>query len=530
MHRFLTLAAVAVATVVLFVGAWLLSPPASAAEPALQRDRPMNVLFIAVDDLKPLIGAFGDEKAVTPNMDRLAAKGAAFTNAHCQQAVCAPSRVSLLTGLRPDTTKVWDLKTEFRAALPDVVTLPQRFKMSGYQSVGMGKIYDPRSAGGRRSMDAVSWSEPFLKVDAPADDTFGYRDPAVVAHVAEAKQSPDWPRGYGKQLDFAFPDGKPATDKADVPDEAYEDGAMTEVAKQRLAGFAKSGESFFLAVGFKKPHLPFNAPAKYWDLYDRDSFELATVTAAPEGAPDYAPQPGWELRSNYDVVDEGPIPEAKQRELIHGYYAATSYIDAQVGELLDTLEAEGLAENTLIVLWGDHGWHLGDHDIWCKHTNYEQATRSPLIVVDPRLTGGLRNASPVELVDVFPTLLDLAGIEHDGPLHGASLAPILRGDAQRVKEVAVSQYPRGGGGNARMGYAYRTDRYRLVRWREQNAKRDGETNGPINAVELYDYEVDPLETRNLADDPDYADVRAELEALADEHRTTMGKGPVAADD
>ena len=384
----------------------LLAPASAAAQP----DRP-NVLFIAVDDLKPAIGAFGDAAAVTPNIDALSARGTVFLNAHCQQAVCGPSRVSLLTGLRPDTTKVWDLKTEMRDELPGVVTLPQAFKNAGYASVGMGKIYDPRSAGGRRSMDRASWSEPFVQVDAPADDTYGYRDPEVVGRVEAMKAAGDLPRGYNKQLKIVFPDGKPATDAADVPDEAYFDGALTEVAKERLSGFAGSGEPFFLAVGFKKPHLPFNAPQRYWDLYEREAFELAGVTSAPAGAPEWAPQPGWELRSNYDVPADGPISEDKQRELIHGYYAATSYIDAQVGELVEALDAEGLAENTIVVLWGDHGWHLGDHDIWCKHTNYEQSTRSPLLFVAPGIDGQpAENASPVEFVDVYPTLLDLAGI------------------------------------------------------------------------------------------------------------------------
>ena len=489
------------------------SSPASAAEP----DRP-NVLFIAVDDLKPLIGAFGDGHAVTPNMDRLAARGTAFLNAHCQQAVCAPSRVSLLLGLRPDTTRVWDLKTQFRPILPDVVTLPQAFKNAGYDAVGMGKIYDPRSAGGRKSMDRVSWSEPFVHVEAPAAATFSYRDPETVAHVEQMKAAGGLPKGYDKQLKAIFPDGKPAVDRADVPDNAYADGAMTDAAIERLIGYApggdRAGKPFFLAVGFKKPHLPFNAPEKYWSMYDRATLPVAEVTDAPVGAPEWAPQPGWELRSNYDAPKKGPIAMDQQRELIHGYYAATSYIDAQVGRLLDTLDVNGLSDNTVIVLWGDHGWHLGDHDIWCKHTNYEQATRSPLIVAAPGVgTPGGMSRAPVELVDVYPTLLDLAGLASAGELHGVSLRPILEDDQATVKDVAVSQYPRGGGKKQKMGYAFRSERYRLVQWWNFDMET-GEAEGELLATELYDYEVDPLETRNLADDPAYADARAEMEALA----------------
>jgi arylsulfatase A-like enzyme len=486
-----------------------------------------NVLFIAVDDLKPNIGAFGDELARTPHLDRLADRGTAFVNAHCQQAVCAPSRVSLLLGLRPDTTRIWDLKTHFRPILPDVVTLPERFKQAGYASVGMGKIYDPRSAGGRISMDRESWSEDFIRVGSPADETFSYLDPEVVQHITDLRAAGELRGGYHQQLKTAFPEGRPATERADVADEAYHDGAMTEVAKQRLGGFARSGEPFFLAVGYKKPHLPFNAPAKYWDLYDPHHFQLAAFTQAPQGAPQWATQPGWELRNHYEAPKEGPISEAMQRDLIHGYYACTSYIDAQVGELLAKLDETGLAENTLVVLWGDHGFHLGDHDMWCKHSNFEQATRSPLIIFDPRIEHATnRNASPVEFVDIYPTLLDLAGLEPapGSELHGTSLKPILTGAADRVKDVAVSQYPRGVGDNAKMGYAFRCDRYRLVRWRDQDTRGAGELTGPVVALELYDYQQDPLETRNLADDPGYADVLADLQAKADAFRERQNYG------
>ncbi|MEO1237898.1 MAG: sulfatase-like hydrolase/transferase, partial [Planctomycetota bacterium] len=245
---------------VLMVGVGASGAPGAFGEPA---DRP-NVLFIAVDDLKPAIGVFGDPVAQTPHMDRLAARGTAFVNAHCQQAVCAPSRISLLTGLRPDTTRVWDLRTRFRDHLPDVVTLPQRFKQAGYASVGMGKIFDFRSVDDPKAMDAVSWTEPFEGVAAPANETFSYRKPETVRHIeATLAELDDLPRGWNQQLELIFPEGKPAFERADVPDSEYQDGAMADLAVERLARFAESGESFFLAVGFKKPHLPFNAPQRY---------------------------------------------------------------------------------------------------------------------------------------------------------------------------------------------------------------------------------------------------------------------------
>ena len=514
--RFRTVLRARLAEAVLIAAATL--SPAALAENA----PPPNVLFIAVDDLKPTLGAFGDAYAVTPNLDRLAARGTVFLNAHCQQAVCAPSRVSLLTGLRPDTTRVWDLKTQFRAALPDAVTLPQRFKQAGYRSIGMGKIYDPRSAGGRKSMDAASWSAPFLNIDqTPANATYGYLNPDTVAHIeAQRAALADLPSGYDKQLKAVFPDGKPATDQADVPDNAYHDGAMTDVAVERLSELRSSNEPFFLAVGYKKPHLPFNAPKRYWQLYDRSTVPMAQFTQAPEGAPHYTTQPGWELRTNYDAPKNGPIDEAKQRELIHGYYAATSYIDAQIGRLLEALDANGQADNTIVVVWGDHGWHLGDHDIWCKHTNYEQATRSPLIIAAPGVgQAGGRNSSPVELVDVYPTLLDLASLKPAGELHGVSLRPLMQDPSAAVKDLAVSQYPRGGGKQITLGYAFRSERYRLVQWVETDRRGDA-ADAPRVASELYDYTSDPLETRNLIDDPAYAQVRADMEAKADRFRAT----------
>ncbi|MEO0587868.1 MAG: sulfatase-like hydrolase/transferase, partial [Planctomycetota bacterium] len=246
----------------------------------------------------------------------------------------------------------------------------------------------------------------------------------------------------------------------------------------------------------------------------------AEVIRAPDGAPSFPTHPGWELRSADNVPQEGPLPAELQRELVHGYYACVSYIDAQVGRLLDALDEHGLADHTIVVLWGDHGFHLGDHAIWCKHTNYEQATRSPLIIAAPGIgAGGESAGAPVEFVDVYPTMLDLAGIPPHESLHGTSLVPMLEDPGASVKVAAVSQYPRGGGANLRMGYAYRTDRYRLVLWRQMDFK-NGATTGPIVATELYDYEADPLETRNVADDPAYADVRHELESLAAEVATT----------
>lgn len=497
----------------LFCVAWLL--PACIV--AGQDERP-NVLFIAVDDLKPMLGCYGEQQIITPHIDALAARGTAFTNAHCQQAVCGPSRTSLLTGLRPDTTRVWDLKTRMRDMLPDVVTLPQYFHQHGYESVGIGKIFDSRSVDGRMHMDTASWSRPYLHANCTASESMGYLDPEWAEHI-KATAEEKGVRGHDALLKLV---GKRPTDMADVPDDAYIDGAVAKVAADQIIQLSKADKPFFLAVGFKKPHLPFNAPKRYWDLYDRVQIKLAEVRDAPEGSPDYHFQPGWELR-NYMVPKEGPLPDDLQRELIHGYYACVSYIDAQVGLLTEALKAAGVADNTVIVLWGDHGWHLGDHGMWCKHTNYEQATRVPLIFYSPtRGLAGNRSGSPVEFVDIFPTLCELTGLPTPENLHGMSLVPVMDDGNVSVKPVAISQYPRGGGQHHLMGYALRDTRYRYIEWRRSGDRR-GIGTGEVVDRELYDYQTDPLETRNLIDDAAYAETVQGFETLAQDLR--IGEAP-----
>ena len=481
--------------------------------PPLRSDAP-NVLMIAVDDLKPTIGAYGDPHAITPNMDRIAARGTVFQNAHCQQAICAPSRASLLLGLRPDTTQVWDLKTKFRDKLPHVVTLPQAFKQAGYHSVGFGKIFDSRSVDAPKTADAVSWTEPFSTPFGIDKKTFGFLNPQTVARLEANFEKiggrDNLPRGWIPRTQAAFGGrGRPPTDRADVSDNAYRDGVVADAAIARLKQLAKDDDQpFFLAVGFYKPHLPFNAPEKYWQLYDPDELPLATLTTPPQGAPAFASHHGGELRSGYDVPASGAFDTALQRELVHGYYACVSYVDAQIGRLLDALEATGEADNTIIILWGDHGWHLGDHGIWCKHTNYEQATRSPLLIAAPGMPSGGQSHAPVEFVDIYPTLLDLAGIEASQPLDGVSLRPILLNPDANVKAVAVSQYPRAPTKKQQdhyMGYAFRDERYRYVQWRN-TSYREGEFDGPVVAEELYDYQTDPLESKNLINDAAYQEV------------------------
>lgn len=441
---------------------------------ARQRSRP-NVLLICVDDLKPLAGCYGDKLAKTPNIDRLAERGLTFERAYCNQAVCSPSRNSLLVGLRPQTLGIYDLATNFRKSRPNAVTLPQHFKQHGYRTEAMGKIFH---VGHGNHEDPASWSVPHFQAKS-------------IGYALKENNSEETREGafFDNKSPANLPKGA-AYESADVDDGTYGDGKVAEEAIRRLKKAQENpNEPFFLAVGFLKPHLPFCAPKRYWDLHDRNAFKLAEQRDPPLNSPSYAPQFGGELRNYKGIPDKGPIPDDLQRTLIHGYYAATSYMDAQLGRVLTALDETGLARNTIIVLWGDHGWHLGDHGMWCKHTNYEQATRIPLIVVVPSMTvANSKTSQLVETVDVFPTLCELAELPLPESLDGKSFLKTLKDPSAPTKESIIHVYPR----NKLLGRAIRTSRYRLVEW-----KKPG-TSGDDADLELYDYQSDPFETKNVA--------------------------------
>ena len=334
-----------------------------------------NVLLICVDDLKPLLGCYGDQRIQSPNMDRLAARGLLFERAYCNQAVCAPSRNTLFTGVRPTTLGIYDLGTNFRQSIPDAVTLPQYFMQHGYRAEGLGKIFH---VGHGNHEDAASWSVPH----------FSAKSIAYVLPESRANQGLTREEAlFGNKPNAGKLPRGAASECADVSDDAYPDGKLADETIRRLqSAKARTNEPFFMAVGFLKPHLPFCAPKKYWDLYDRASFTVPALRTPPAGAPKYAPS-GWgELRQYSDIPDTGPLTDEQARTMIHGYHAAVSYVDAQIGRVLDELSRLGLASNTIIVLWGDHGWHLGDHGFWSKHTNYEEATRIPLLIVAPGIS------------------------------------------------------------------------------------------------------------------------------------------------
>ena len=430
-----------------------------------------NILFIAVDDLKPVLGCYGDKVAITPEMDRLAKRGTVFLNAHCQWPVCGPSRASLMTGLRPEASGVMDLKTSMRAKNPDVLTLPQHFKNNGYATAGVGKIYDPRCVDDRKTLDEPSWSLPFVKPKVPVK--------------------------LNKEKRFAL--------APDIADEELTDGLIAVNGMKLMRKLSKADEPFFLAVGFKKPHLPFVAPKKYWDLYPRDRFKLAAHRGGIENASGYSIHNGKEFRGYSGIPKEGDIADEIQIEAIHGYYACTSFIDAQVGLLLDELDRLDLTKNTIIVLWGDHGFHLGDHQMWGKHSTLEHAARVPLVICPIAGTSGTatgKTNSPVELTDIFPTLCDYAAIETPTPITGRSLVPLIDGTQQRIRGGALTVFK----SNGCTGYSYRTERYRLTQWVHNKKIK-------VMTRELYDYKTDPLETKNLAEDPNHADLCHQIAEL-----------------
>jgi choline-sulfatase len=429
-----------------------------------------NVLFIAVDDLKPALGAYGDKLARTPNIDRLAASGTVFHNAHAQWPVCGPSRASLMTSLRPESTGVMDLKTNMRAKDPNILSLPQYLKQQGYATTGVGKIYDPRCVDDRKLQDAPSWTIPYA--DLPYHQV-------------------------------RFENAKKVVLAPNVADTDLLDGQIAKRGVELLRQLSKDGKPFFLGVGFKKPHLPFIAPKRYWDLYQRDQFSPAAYRGGITNDSGYAMHDSPEFRGYEGVPKSGPIPEDLQRESLHGYYACASYVDAQVGLLMKELETLGLLKNTIIVLWGDHGFHLGDHGMWGKHSTLEQATRVPLIIRAPNGKQAAQTKAPVELADMFPTLCELAGLAVPKQLQGRSLAPLLQGKQTSVREGAITVFRARGA----VGYSYRTSRYRYTEWM-------GKFGKPV-ARELYDYETDPLEQTNLVSD---AKQSALVEKLAQQLR------------
>jgi iduronate 2-sulfatase len=492
------------------------------------RAAPANVLFIAVDDLRPELGAYGSRHMHTPNIDRLAARGLLFNRAYCQYSSCNPSRSSLITGLRPDSTGVPAGKQHFRQHVPDVVTLPQLFKQHGYETRAFGKllhsVFDTAFVG-RDFDDPPSWSKPnwygtpqyyftpkgmtaARKVFESGRGYPGFPEPGSAAAAAQAaRRSRSGPPGndWTKAFVQALP-----TEVVEVADAVPYDGQVNERAIEALREM--KDRPFFLAVGYLRPHLPFVAPRKYWDLYDRSRIQLPNPVNVPRHSPE-AVIPSWaemrgpptgELRRQYSGIPKsGVLPEDLTRELIHGYYACVSYVDALIGRLVGEVDRLGLRENTIIVLWSDHGWHLGEQLHWGKHANFELANRVPLIVSAPKQrTAGAKTNALVELVDIYPSLCDLAGLPLPGHLEGTSFAPLLDQPDRTWKPAAFSQVLYG----KVEGRTIRTERYRYVRWHDRSDPKKA------LAVELYDLLEKPVEFENIANRPENAALVRDLEA------------------
>jgi len=436
---------------ILFSVSALLNPAIFAAP----KESLPNILFIAIDDLRPALGCYGDTIAKSPRIDAFAKTARQFNSAYVQQAVCGPSRTSVLTGLLPDHTRVWHNRNKFRDTLPDHVTLPQRFKQHGYTTLALGKIF----SGNERELDPISWSSPGI-----------LKKPRWSNYVlAKNKEK-------GKK--------QSACEMADVPDNAYPDGQLATLAIKTLTTLKQQKKPFFLAAGFFKPHLPFSAPKKYWDMHDAASFEVpkesrASITAMP----DIALHTHRELGGYKDMPKDENVSAKQRLHLRHGYYACVSYIDQQVGRLLDALQQLDLDRNTIVVLCGDHGFTLGEQNRWCKATNFELDTRVPLLIRTPWIAQkGIASDALVELVDLYPTLTDLAGIKPPDNLDGQSFRHVLDDPSAGGRDAVLSQFNRPWDSTTpqAMGYSIRTSSKRYTRWIDWQTRR-------VLSEELYVY-------------------------------------------
>ncbi|MEM9283187.1 MAG: sulfatase [Verrucomicrobiota bacterium] len=441
-----------------------------------------NVLFIAVDDLRMNLGCYGDEVAVTPHLDRLAARSFRFDRAYCQFASCNASRASVLTGMRPDSISVYRLSTSYRETAPDAVTLPQHFLEAGYHTESIGKVL--HNYGATNENDR-SWSVP-----ARLDKLSHFRDYAL-------------PENRDQKATVA--ESAPIEEGNDP----YIDAEITADAVATIERLASGEKPFFLAVGFMKPHSPYNAPQQYWDLYERDAIQLLASEERVVGISEMNWPIAGEIRGFVDVPRQGPIPAETQARMRHGYYAATSYVDANIGKVLEALAKSGASDNTIVLFWSDHGYHLGENDHWAKVTVRELDAQVPLLVSAPGYAGGTSEAL-VEYVDLFPTLSELAGLPAPEGIDGRSFVSVMTGESADFRPAALTQTCRPWnrkGPIEHMGYSIRTPDYRYTQWVDHQSEE-------VVAEEIYDLRKDPFQRVNLTGN-------AELQEVVAEHRQLL---------
>ncbi len=453
-----------------------------------------NVLVFYVDDLRAELGCYGSPTAKTPHIDQLATEGVLFKKAYVQQAICAPSRMSTLTGIRPQNLGIYSIFTSLRSVHKDVVSMPQLFEKNGYKTVSIGKVYH------HGTDDKKEWSVYYGK------EPNTYNAPENKALLERLKSE-------GKRVKG------PAFDRADVPDEAYKDGRAAKYAIETLEKL--KDDKFLMFVGLSKPHLPFNAPKKYWDLYNKNDFEIPS-RKKPEGAYRLALTKWGELKGYHGIPKEGDLDDDLTRDLIHGYHASISYIDAQVGKVMKTLEDLDLRKNTMVVFMSDHGYKIGEYGAWCKHSNVEIDVRVPLIIsretgYEKRKTGVASNAL-VENVDIFPTLVDYCNIEGKA-FDGKSIMPLLDEPNKEWDKVATSVYARG---KNIMGCTATDGNWRYTEWRDAKTQK-------VLSAELYEHKNSLLSFVNLSGKAKYKKIERKMKALL-ESEIPKDKGPFLQND
>ncbi|MFH1716692.1 MAG: sulfatase [Planctomycetota bacterium] len=433
-----------------------------------------NVLFIAVDDLRPQLSCYGHKQMISPNIDRLASEGVTFLRSYCQVPVCGASRASLLTGVRPTKDRFLGYDTRAEKDFPGVLSIAEHFKNNGYHTISNGKIF-------HHATDCLDgWSEE------PWRPKGAWRNYLLEENNKLARQKPKL--------------AGPAYEAADVADNEYFDGIIADKGISDLQRLKGEDKPFFLALGFLKPHLPFNAPKKYWDMYERDDIDLADNPFRPKGAPDAALHNWGELRAYHGIPAKGPLSDDLARTLVYGYYACVSYTDAQIGRVVAELDRLGLRDNTIIVLWGDHGWNLGEHGLWCKHCNFETSLHSPLIVTAPGIASNRKSNALTEYLDIYPSLCELCDLTLPDHLQGKSFVPLLKNPNMPWKEAVFSRYF--------AGDSVKTDRYRYTQWRRKD--------GAVHARMLYDHKVDPMENVNISELPENEDLVKQMSSMLEE--------------